>query len=191
MSTTRSTATEASEPLVLYRLQACPFCERVVRRLHELDIDYESRFVEAQHSERDAVKRACGKRTVPAISDPNTGVTMAESANIVEYLDGTYGSAPDGRVRRGRARRHRSSRGGRAGTRFHPPARRRRALDGHVALDATGGRPARPALPSDGRGLPRNLRVERDPRARLDRRDRRRRPVDLDTVRTQAAHPGA
>ncbi|WP_256686016.1 glutathione S-transferase N-terminal domain-containing protein [Halococcus qingdaonensis] len=91
MSTTRSTATETTEPLVLYRLQACPFCERVVRRLHELDVDYESRFVEARHSERDAVKRACGKRTVPAVVDPNTGVTMAESANIVEYLDGTYG----------------------------------------------------------------------------------------------------
>ncbi|WP_435076342.1 glutathione S-transferase N-terminal domain-containing protein [Halococcus sp. AFM35] len=91
MSTTQATPTETTEPLTLYRLQACPFCERVVRRLDELDIDYESRFVEPLHSKRDAVKRACGKRTVPAIVDPNTGVTMAESANIVEYLDGTYG----------------------------------------------------------------------------------------------------
>ncbi len=91
MSTTQTISAETTEPLTLYRLQACPFCERVVRRLNELDIDYESRFVEPLHSERDAVKRACGKRTVPAVVDPNTGVTMAESANIVEYLDGTYG----------------------------------------------------------------------------------------------------
>jgi glutathione S-transferase len=91
MSTTETATAEATEPLTLYRLQACPFCERVVRRLHELDIDYESRFVEPLHSKRNAVKRVCGKRTVPAIDDPNTGVTMAESANIVEYLDGTYG----------------------------------------------------------------------------------------------------
>jgi glutathione S-transferase len=78
-------------PITLYRLQACPFCERVVRRLDELDLSYRSRFVEPMHSDRNVVKRLTGKRTVPAIVDENTGVTMSESANIVEYLDGTYG----------------------------------------------------------------------------------------------------
>ncbi len=77
--------------ITLYRLQACPFCERVVRRLQELDLDYDSRFVEPLHSERDAPKRVAGTRTVPVIVDDATGVTMAESANIVEYLDATYG----------------------------------------------------------------------------------------------------
>ncbi|WP_439027858.1 glutaredoxin family protein [Haloarchaeobius sp. DT45] len=81
-----------SEPgITLYRLQACPFCERVVRVLDEYDLDYESRFVEPMHSDRNAVKRISGKRTVPAIVDEHTGVTMSESANIVEYLHGTYG----------------------------------------------------------------------------------------------------
>lgn len=84
---------ENEPPITLYRLQACPFCERVVRRLNELDLDYESRFVEPLHSERNVVKRISGKRTVPAIIDRNTGVTMSESANIVEYLDRTYGGA--------------------------------------------------------------------------------------------------
>jgi glutaredoxin len=77
--------------ITLYRLQACPFCERVVRRLEALDLEYDSRFVEALHSRRDVVKRAAGKRTVPVVVDENTGVTMAESANIVSYLDRTYG----------------------------------------------------------------------------------------------------
>jgi glutathione S-transferase len=77
--------------ITLYRLQACPFCERVVRRLQEYDLDYRSRFVEPMHSDRDAVRRLTGARTVPAIVDRSTGVTMAESANIVEYLDRTYG----------------------------------------------------------------------------------------------------
>jgi glutathione S-transferase len=81
-----------SEPAItLYRLQACPFCERVVRKLDEYDLDYRSRFVEAMHAERDVVKRISGSRTVPAIVDEETGVTMSESANIVEYLDATYG----------------------------------------------------------------------------------------------------
>ncbi|MFC7075158.1 glutaredoxin family protein [Haloarcula halophila] len=82
-----------SEPAItLYRLQACPFCERVVRTLDEHGLDYRSRFVEPMHSERDIVKRLTGKRTVPAIVDETTGITMSESANIVEYIERTYGS---------------------------------------------------------------------------------------------------
>ncbi|PSP66055.1 glutaredoxin [Halobacteriales archaeon QS_1_69_70] len=77
--------------ITLYRLQACPFCERVLRTLDELDVPYHSRFVEARHSRRDGVKRRSGARTVPAIVDASTGVTMSESANIVEYLETTYG----------------------------------------------------------------------------------------------------
>ncbi|MFB6119993.1 MAG: glutathione S-transferase N-terminal domain-containing protein [Halobacteriaceae archaeon] len=76
---------------ILYRLQACPFCERVVHKLDELGLAYDSRFVLPLHSERDAVKRVAGVRTVPALVDEETDVTMAESANIVEYLDRTYG----------------------------------------------------------------------------------------------------
>lgn len=77
--------------ITFYRLQTCPFCERVTRTLNELGIEYRSRFVEARHSRRDVVKRLTGSRTVPAIVDKNTGVTMSESANIVEYLKTTYG----------------------------------------------------------------------------------------------------
>ena len=78
-------------PITVYRLQACPFCERVVRRLNDLDLPYRSRFVEARHSRRNVVKRLTGSRTVPAIVDERTGVTMSESANIVHYLETTYG----------------------------------------------------------------------------------------------------
>lgn len=79
-------------PLTVYRLQGCPFCERVVTTLDDLDIPYESVFVEALHSKRDEVKRVSGSRSVPVIEDPSTGVTMTESANIIEYLETTYGS---------------------------------------------------------------------------------------------------
>jgi glutaredoxin len=82
---------EDAPEITLYRLQACPFCERVVRKLREYDLDYRSRFVEPMHSDRNVVRRISGKRTVPAIVDETTGVTMSESANIVEYLDATYG----------------------------------------------------------------------------------------------------
>jgi glutathione S-transferase len=82
----------SEEPAItLYRLQACPYCERVVRKLDEYGLDYRSRFVEPMHADRNVVKRISGKRTVPAIVDENTGLTMSESGNIVEYLEKTYG----------------------------------------------------------------------------------------------------
>lgn len=88
-----SESPSADEPAItVYRLQACPFCERVVRKLDEYDLDYRSRFVEPLHSERTVVKRVSGSRTVPVIVDETTGVTISESANIVEYLDETYGA---------------------------------------------------------------------------------------------------
>jgi Glutaredoxin and related proteins len=80
----------SESPITLYRLQACPYCERVVRMLNELGLEYQSRYVEPMHSERNVVKRVSGARSVPAIVDPETGVTMSESANIVEYLESTY-----------------------------------------------------------------------------------------------------
>ncbi|AWB26699.1 glutathione S-transferase N-terminal domain-containing protein [Halococcoides cellulosivorans] len=81
-----------ADPITLYRLQACPFCERVVRTLDEHDLPYRSRFVRPLHSKRNAVKRLVGTRTVPAIVDPATGVTMAESDAIVTYIEQTYGA---------------------------------------------------------------------------------------------------
>ncbi|MFQ3294112.1 MAG: glutathione S-transferase [Halobacteriales archaeon] len=86
------TPSATDPPITVYRLQACPFCERVVRKLDEFNLDYQSRFVEPMHSDRNAVKRLTGSRTVPVIVDENTGVTLSESENIAEYLDTTYGA---------------------------------------------------------------------------------------------------
>ena len=95
-----------SEPhITIYRLQACPYCERVIRKLNDLGLAYDSRFVEARHSRRNVVERVSGKRTVPALVDERTGVTMSESANIVEYLEATYGAGGPGTADEGTAAR--------------------------------------------------------------------------------------
>lgn len=91
-----ATATGHDPPITFYRLQGCPFCERVTRLLEAYDLAYRSRFVEPLHSRRDVVKRVAGVRTVPVIVDDTTGVTMAESANIVDYLEATYGDGAGG-----------------------------------------------------------------------------------------------
>jgi len=75
--------------LTLYRLEGCPYCEKVVARLEELDLDFESVWVEGMHSLRNEVRRVSGQRGVPVLVDDERGVTMAESANILEYVERT------------------------------------------------------------------------------------------------------
>jgi glutathione S-transferase len=74
----------------LYQLDGCPWCEKVADRMDELDLDYDSVWVDAMHSARNEVKRVSGQRAVPVLVDDAHGVTMNESANILEYLDATY-----------------------------------------------------------------------------------------------------
>ena len=76
--------------ITLYQLEACPYCERVTDRLDELEISYESIWVEPLHSDRDEVERVSGQRAVPVLIDDRFGVTMAESDRILEFLNTTY-----------------------------------------------------------------------------------------------------
>jgi glutaredoxin 2 len=84
------------DPAITFsRVQTCPFCERIVRKLNRSDLTDTSRFVEPLYSRRSVIKRESGVRSVSAIVDRQTGVTMAESPNIVDYLDSTYGENAD------------------------------------------------------------------------------------------------
>jgi glutathione S-transferase len=74
----------------LYRLEGCPYCEKVVERMDELDLEYHSVWVEAMHTWRDRVKEVSGQRQVPVLVDENYGVTMAESDLILKFLETTY-----------------------------------------------------------------------------------------------------
>ena len=81
--------------ITLYELDGCPYCEKVADRLDELTVDYETVWVEALHSERDEVKRVSGQRAVPVLIDEDRGVTMAESDNILEFVEETYAETAD------------------------------------------------------------------------------------------------
>ncbi|MFC6973698.1 glutaredoxin family protein [Halomicroarcula sp. GCM10025709] len=74
----------------LYQLDGCPYCEKVADRLDELEIDYESVWVDALHSDRDEVKRVSGQRGVPVLVDDDYGVTMAESDRILQFVERSY-----------------------------------------------------------------------------------------------------
>lgn len=73
----------------LYALDGCPYCEKAAEALDEVGVDYETEWVDALHSERNEVKRVSGQRGVPVLVDEERGVTMAESAKIVEYVERT------------------------------------------------------------------------------------------------------
>jgi glutaredoxin len=76
--------------ITLYELEGCPFCERVHERMDELEVEYDSVWVEGLHSERDEVKEVSGQRGVPVLIDDERGITMAESERILEHLNATY-----------------------------------------------------------------------------------------------------
>ena len=75
--------------ITLYALDGCPWCEKVHDALAEHGIAYETKWVEGLHSKRDEVRRVSGQRVVPVLVDDEHGVTMAESANIIEYVERT------------------------------------------------------------------------------------------------------
>jgi len=76
--------------ITLYQLDGCPYCEAVADHLDELDVGYETVWVDPMHSDRDEVKRVSGQRAVPVLVDEERGVTMAESERILEYVDRSY-----------------------------------------------------------------------------------------------------
>ncbi|ACV46978.1 MULTISPECIES: glutathione S-transferase N-terminal domain-containing protein [Halomicrobium] len=79
--------------LELYELEGCPYCAKVIDKLDELDLDYQSHMVPRSHDERTEVEEVSGQTGVPVLVDPDNGVEgMAESDDIVEYLDETYGT---------------------------------------------------------------------------------------------------
>lgn len=79
--------------ITLYELPGCPFCAKVIDTLNELDLDYDSIEVPRAHDERTEVKEVSGQTGVPVIVDEDHGVDgMAESDDIVAYLEETYGA---------------------------------------------------------------------------------------------------
>jgi glutaredoxin len=75
--------------VTLYALDGCPYCEKVRDALREHEIEYDTEWTEAMHSERNEVKRVSGQRGVPVLVDDERGVTMSESENILRYVEQT------------------------------------------------------------------------------------------------------
>ncbi|PSQ36884.1 glutaredoxin [Halobacteriales archaeon QS_9_70_65] len=77
--------------ITLYELPGCPYCAKVIDKLEELGLDYDSIEVPSSHDQREEVKEVSGQTGVPVIVDEAHGVDgMNESDDIVDYLEETY-----------------------------------------------------------------------------------------------------
>ena len=79
--------------LELYEFEACPYCRKAREALSALRLDYLARPCPKNGTRyRPRVKELGGRRMYPYLIDPNTGVSMYESDDIVAYLYRHYGS---------------------------------------------------------------------------------------------------
>lgn len=84
------------KPIEIYEFESCPFCRKVREIVAVLDLDV--LFYPCPRNGpnfRPKVAQMGGKQQFPYMVDPNTGVAMYESDDIIKYLVGKYG---DGNV---------------------------------------------------------------------------------------------
>lgn len=78
------------KPILLYGHHAGPNPKKVVMVLEELKIPYEIKLLEFLEMKQPAYEKINPNGRVPAIEDPNTGITLWESGAIIEYLVEKY-----------------------------------------------------------------------------------------------------
>lgn len=81
-----------AQPLELWSFEASPYCRLVRETLCVLELPYVLHDVAKGSPKRDAFVARSGKMQVPYLHDPNTGRSMFESADIVAYLQESYGA---------------------------------------------------------------------------------------------------
>ncbi|MGP4843508.1 glutathione S-transferase N-terminal domain-containing protein [Marinobacter sp. 1Y8] len=88
-------ARQPEKPLILYDMEACPYCRRVREALTALHLDADIRpCPKGGKRYRDEAQAVGGKPLFPLLVDENTGDVLYESTDIVEYLFSTYGERP-------------------------------------------------------------------------------------------------
>lgn len=78
--------------LELWSFEASPFCRLVRETLTTLEIPYLLHNLAAGSPKRAAFIERTGRMMVPYLADPNTGIEMFESKDIIRYLEDTYGA---------------------------------------------------------------------------------------------------
>ncbi|PKY05019.1 glutathione S-transferase [Aspergillus campestris IBT 28561] len=78
------------KPITLYSHASGPNPWKVVTVLEDLQLPYETKYIPFSEVKQEPFISINPNGRVPAIEDPNTGITLWESGAIVEYLVETY-----------------------------------------------------------------------------------------------------
>ncbi|BDD59224.1 glutathione S- transferase, nitrogen catabolite repression regulator [Monascus purpureus] len=78
------------KPIIIYGHGGGPNPWKVVIALEELNVPYEYKILEFPQMKQPPFEKINPNGRVPAIEDPNTGITLWESGAILEYLVETY-----------------------------------------------------------------------------------------------------
>ncbi|KAL8516952.1 hypothetical protein ACS0TY_015267 [Phlomoides rotata] len=78
------------KPLEIWAYEASPFCKVVREVLVELELPHILHSCARGSPKRQIIYERVGHFQVPYLEDPNTGVQMFESADIIDYLRATY-----------------------------------------------------------------------------------------------------
>lgn len=81
---------EKMQPIEIWGYEASPFVKPVREKLCSLALPHKMVSAARGSANRDVLFAKTGRFQVPYISDPNTGVEMFESIDIVKYLDDVY-----------------------------------------------------------------------------------------------------
>ncbi len=88
-------AAQPAQPIILYDMEACPFCRRVREALTALNLDVDIRpCPKGGRVFRAQAEKLAGKQQFPLLVDNNTNTVMYESSDIVNYLFKEYGGRP-------------------------------------------------------------------------------------------------
>lgn len=83
----------AEKPIIFWGYESSPFCKIVRERLVELELPHLQRTCGRGSVKRSELFQKTGIFQVPYIEDPNTGVKLFESSDILNYLDKVYSAA--------------------------------------------------------------------------------------------------
>jgi glutaredoxin len=85
-------ANQKAEAMSLYQFYACPFCVRVRREIHRLNVPIEVRDAQSEGPYRQELLAEGGEVQVPClrIDDDNRTIWMYESKEIIQFLQETF-----------------------------------------------------------------------------------------------------
>lgn len=70
----------------LYYKPTCPFCQRVLQMGENLGVEFDLKDIVANEEFAAELLEKGGKRQVPFLVDTETGASMYESSDIIDYI---------------------------------------------------------------------------------------------------------